>query len=88
MNDLQFYQILHFGQLKHKYGITKGILAKNLRKYRTRLKLTQEQASEKADITMKYWQRLEMESQIDLPSLPVLFKIAKSLKIQPYQLLK
>lgn len=65
----------------------KRILARNIKKYRNRLKLTQEQAAEKADITMKYWQRLEMESQAGLPSLPTLFKIAKALKISVPKLL-
>ena len=65
----------------------KKILAKNIKKYRGRLKLTQEQASEKAEITLKYWQRLEMISQIDLPSLPTLFKVAVALKINPSKLL-
>jgi len=71
--------------MKHQI---KGVVAKNMKKYRTALGLTQEQAAEKADMTVKYWQRLEMTSQIDLPSLPALFKIAKTLKIQPFQLLK
>lgn len=66
----------------------KKILVKNIKKYRTRLTLTQEEAAEKADITTKYWQRLEMDSQIDLPSLPVLFRIAKVLEIKPSQLLE
>ena len=74
--------------MKHPNAVIKVILTKNIKKYRTILNLTQEQAAEKADITVKYWQRLEMISQIDLPSLPVLFKIAKALKIQSYQLLK
>ena len=66
----------------------KGLLVKNIKKYRERLKLTQEQAAEKADITTKYWQRLEMTSQIDLPSLPLLFKIAQTLEIKPSKLLE
>ena len=66
----------------------KKILVKNIKKYRTGLTLTQEEAAEKADITTKYWQRLEMDSQIDLPSLPVLFRIAKVLEIKPSQLLE
>lgn len=65
----------------------KSILVKNIKKYRGRLKLTQEQAAEKAGITAKYWQRLEMTSQIDLPSLNVIFKIAEALKIAPSKLL-
>lgn len=66
----------------------KGLLVKNIKKYRERLKLTQEQAAEKADITTKYWQRLEMTSQIDLPSLPLLFKIAQTLEVKPSKLLE
>ena len=66
----------------------KKVLARNMKKYRTGLKLTQEQAAEKTDITMKYWQRLEMESQVDLPSLPTLYKIASSLKISASKLLE
>ena len=80
--------LVHNTPMKHRHVIIKGILAKNLRKYRTRLKLTQEQASEKADITVKYWQRLEMESQVDLPSLPTLFKMAKVLGVKASDLMR
>jgi len=66
----------------------KSLLVKNIKKYRERLKLTQEQAAEKADITTKYWQRLEMTSQIDLPSLPLLFRIAQTLEVNPSKLLE
>lgn len=59
-----------------------------MKKYRERLKLTQEQAAEKADITTKYWQRLEMTSQIDLPSLPLLFKIVQTPEVKPSKLLE
>lgn len=65
----------------------KRILVKNVKDYRGKLGLTQEQAAEKAGITYKYWQRLEMTSQADLPSLQVLFKIAKALKTTPSKLL-
>ena len=65
----------------------KRTLVKNMKKYRERRGLTQEQAAEKAGITGKYWQRLEMISQIDLPSLNVLFKIAEALEITPSKLL-
>lgn len=65
----------------------KEILVNNLKRYRERLELTQEEAAEKAGITSKYWQRLEMKSQTDLPSLIVLFKIAEGLGISPSQLL-
>lgn len=66
----------------------KGIVVKNIKRYRFRRKLTQEQAAEKAGITLKYWQRLEMQSQSDLPSLPTLFKIANGLGIDTSQLLR
>ncbi|MCB9758171.1 MAG: helix-turn-helix transcriptional regulator [Candidatus Omnitrophica bacterium] len=52
-----------------------------------RRRLTQEQAAELASITSKYWQRLEMTSQIDLPSLKVLFKIADVLNVPASKLL-
>ena len=65
----------------------KKVLSNNIKKYRARLKLTQEQAAESAGITFKYWQRLEMISQVDLPSLPALNKIAKALKISPSKLI-
>ncbi len=65
----------------------KRILVLNIKKYRTQRGLTQEQAAELAGITSKYWQRLEMTSQIDLPSIKVLFKIAEVLSIPPAKLL-
>jgi transcriptional regulator with XRE-family HTH domain len=66
----------------------KHIIATNIKKYRGKLRLTQDRASEKAGLTVAYWQRLELLSQSDLPSIPALFKIAKALDINPYQLLK
>lgn len=74
--------------MAHEHSKIKGILAKNMKRYRVRRKLTQEQAAERADIGVNYWQRMEMTSQIDLPSLPMLFKIAKGLGIKADQLLK
>lgn len=66
----------------------KTILVKNMKKYRGKLGLTQEAAAEKANITVKYWQRLEMVSQIDLPSLQMLAKIASALEIPIWKLLQ
>jgi len=66
----------------------KRILVKNMKRYRLISGLTQEEAAERTNITAKYWQRLEMESQIDLPSLPALFKIAKALGIKVPKLLQ
>ena len=66
----------------------KSILAANIKKYRKKHRMTQEQAAERAEITVAYWQRLELISQADLPSLTTIFKIAKALNIHPFQLLK
>jgi len=74
--------------MKHEIAVIKGILAKNLKKYRARLKITQEEAAEKADMTTKYWQRLEMVSQLDLPSLPIVFRMAKALGVTASDLLR
>lgn len=66
----------------------KRLLVGNIKRYRSKLNLTQEEASEKAGITMKYWQRLEMISQKDLPSLQMLEKIAKALGVTMGKLLQ
>ncbi|MBF0595755.1 MAG: helix-turn-helix transcriptional regulator [Candidatus Omnitrophica bacterium] len=72
--------------MQNSRGIKK-ILVTNIKKYRARRKLTQEQAAKLAGITAKYWQRLEMTSQTDLPSLKVIFKVADALKINPSKLI-
>ena len=64
------------------------MIATNIRKYRKKRRMTQEQAAERAEITSAYWQRLELISQPDLPSIQTIFKIAKALSVHPYQLLK
>ena len=74
--------------MRHRNEPIKRVLVKNLKKYRDKRGLTQEEAAERAEITAKYWQRLEMVSQIDLPSLPLLFKIAKTLGIKVADLLR
>lgn len=66
----------------------KRILAGNLKKYRKRQHLTQEKAAERAGITYKYWQRLEMVSQSDLPSLLTLGKMARALETKISRLLE
>ena len=66
----------------------KSMIATNIRKYRKKRRMTQEQAAERAEITSAYWQRLELVSQSDLPSVHTIFKIAKALNIHPFQLLK
>ena len=67
-------------------ALLKQTLARNMKKYRAKLDLTQELAAERAGFTVKYWQRLEMISQTDLPSLPALAKIAKALGIKIHRL--
>lgn len=57
----------------------KKVLSSNLKKYRAKLRITQEEAAERAGLSLNYWQRLEMVSQNDLPSLPTLGTIAKVL---------
>ena len=74
--------------MKREHLAIKRILVRNIKRCRSKLGLTQEEAAEKADITAKYWQRLEMLSQIDLPSLPTLFKVAKVLTVPAWKLLQ
>ena len=73
--------------MDHKHKAIKTILSRNIKKHRAKLGLTQEQAAEKADVTLNYWQRLEMISQIVMPSIPTLFKIAEVLHCKPKDLL-
>jgi len=73
--------------MKNECQKIKEILVKNIKKHRAKRKLTQENAAELAGFTSKYWQRLEMISQSDLPSLKVLFKIARALETSPAKLL-
>ncbi len=73
--------------MEYKEKAVKTVLSGNLKKYRARLGLTQEEASEKADLTLNYWQRLEMVSQRVFPSIPTLFKLAKALNCKPKDLL-
>ena len=65
----------------------KKTLSANLKKFRKKHHWTQEIASEKAGISLNYWQRLEMVSQDDLPVLPTLAKIAKALGVKAKDLL-
>lgn len=74
--------------MKNDRSVIKAILVGNIKKYRERRGMTQEQAAEQAGITAKYWQRLEMVSQVDLPSLQIVFTIAKVLNISPSKLLE
>ena len=73
--------------MEHDMKAIKTVLSRNLKKYRAKLNLTQEEVAEKADLTLNYWQRLEMISQKVMPSIPTLFKIAKVLNCKPKDLL-
>ena len=66
----------------------KAILAANIRKYRKKLRLTQEQAAERAGMSVNYWQRLELPAQIETPSFRAFYKIARALRVKCFQLIK
>ncbi len=68
--------------------IIKRIVAKNIRKYRIKAELTQEKVAELADLSLNFYQRLELPLQKDTPSLATLFKIAKVLRVKPAELLE
>ncbi len=65
---------------------TETILRANIKKYREKAGLTQEQLSEIAGISPDYLSEIERGKKI--PSMKRFFKIAKALSIMPYQLLK
>ena len=73
--------------MEYSHKTIKKALSLNLKKHRSKLRLTQEEAAEKADISLNYWQRLEMTSQVNLPTLPTLGKIAKVLNCKLTDLL-
>ena len=65
----------------------KAILAANIRKYRKKLRLTQEQAAERAGMSVNYWQRLELPEQIEMPSFRTFHRIAQTLHVKYARLL-
>ena len=62
------------------------VLSANLKHYRSTLKETQEQISEKANISSKYLSLLESSAYKNVPYLETLFCVADALKVEPYQL--
>lgn len=58
----------------------------NIKKYREKAGLTQEQLSEAADISADYLSEIERGKKT--PSMKRFFKIANALKIPAYKLLK
>ena len=60
----------------------------NLRYFRNRLQMTQEQIASKAGISAKYLSLIESASFCNSPSLEVIFDLAKALDVEPYQVFK
>lgn len=65
---------------------TENILKTNIKKYREKAGLTQEQLSEMIEISPDYLSEIERGKK--MPSMKRFFRIAKALNILPYQLLK
>ena len=63
-------------------------ISQNLKFYRHRLRMTQIQVADQANCSAKYLSLLETSCFENVPSLQVLFDLAKVLHIQPYQLFK
>ncbi len=61
-------------------------LGKNIRKYRKILKFTQFELGIQMDVTEDYIQALETGRRT--PSAKILGKLADTLKVEPYELLK
>jgi len=61
-------------------------LGKNIKNIRKEKELTQEELSEKVGVSLEFIGRIEIATS--KPSLDTLFKIAKALDVEPYELLK
>lgn len=61
-------------------------IGSNIKVFRKKLKLTQFELSIQADIAEGYLQSIETGRR--KPSLDILEKIAKALRVEPYELLK
>ena len=60
----------------------------NIRKLRKLHGLTQEQLAARAEISAKYVSLIESSSFTNPPTLEVLFDLAASLEVEPFQLFK
>ena len=60
----------------------------NLRYYRNRLQMTQEQVASKAGISTKYLSLIESSSFRNPPTLEVLFDLSEALEVEPYRIFK
>jgi len=61
-------------------------LGRNIAYYRKRARLTQEGLALKANLSRGYLSQIEAENVDKAPSLEMVFNIAKTLKIPPYEL--
>lgn len=61
-------------------------LGKNIKYFRKERELTQEELAEKVGVSLEFIGRIEIATS--KPSLDTLFKIAKALNIEPYELIK
>ena len=61
-----------------------AIFGSNVKTYRKRQKMTQEQLAEKTGVTVKYISNIECS--ISFPSAPVIASIAKALNVPEYSL--
>lgn len=63
-------------------------LSLNLRYYRNRLQMTQEQIASRAGISAKYLSLIESSSFRNPPTLEVIFDLSEALEIEPYLIFK
>ena len=63
-------------------------LSLNLRYYRNRLEMTQEQVASLAGISTKYLSLIESSSYRNPPTLEVIFDLADVLGVEPYRIFK
>ena len=61
-------------------------LGKNIKYFRKERELTQEELAEKVGVSLEFIGRIEIATS--KPSLDTLFKIAKALNVEPYELIK
>lgn len=61
---------------------------KNIKKYRTRKKLTQEQLAEKSDLSVSYIKQIESGKEFKNITFNTCYKLAKALDINIEQLYK
>ncbi len=63
-------------------------LSLNLRYYRNRLQMTQEQVASRAGISSKYLSLIESSSFCNPPTLEVIFDLSEALEVEPFRIFK